>query len=155
MELERTSEGDINNCALANRVDEHDCQVCTGTCPDRARFGLGGEPNVRPEIQALIERGGVTPAEVKELRCNSWEWEALVPALTDDALAERVQYAADNCSRGKRPFATYEEALAGLYVPELLRRFQGARLAARDYAETVSMVSDALGQEQTHYPKVG
>lgn len=36
--FERTPDGDINNCALANGDDEHACQVCNGRCPDRNRF---------------------------------------------------------------------------------------------------------------------
>ncbi len=30
--------GDINNCALANGVEEKDCQMCQERCPDRERF---------------------------------------------------------------------------------------------------------------------
>ncbi len=38
VELERTPDGDINNCALANFCEESECQVCHGTCPDRDRL---------------------------------------------------------------------------------------------------------------------
>ena len=34
--LPRTPEGFINNCALAVGAEEYACQMCTGTCPDRA-----------------------------------------------------------------------------------------------------------------------
>jgi len=37
-ELERTPDGDINNCALANLGDESECQMCPAACPDRERF---------------------------------------------------------------------------------------------------------------------
>ena len=37
--LERTPEGFINNCALVNGDEEHECQVCLGDCPDRQRLG--------------------------------------------------------------------------------------------------------------------
>lgn len=78
---------------------------------------------IRPEMQNLIRRGNVTPAELAELRCNSWEWEALVPALTDEAFVERMQHALDNCfTRRERPFSTYNQAVEGLWAPELLRR---------------------------------
>jgi site-specific DNA-methyltransferase (adenine-specific) len=35
---ERTPEGTINNCSLANLAVEGECQICCGACPDRARF---------------------------------------------------------------------------------------------------------------------
>jgi hypothetical protein len=38
LELERTPDGHINNCALANHDEERNCQMCPGACPDRARF---------------------------------------------------------------------------------------------------------------------
>jgi hypothetical protein len=80
---------------------------------------------IRPEFKNLIARGNVTPAEVAELRCNSWEWEALVPALSDEAFVKRMQYALDNCFTTRdRPFVTYNAAVEGLYAPELIRRFQ-------------------------------
>lgn len=36
--FERTPEGHINNCALANDEPESTCQVCCGRCPDRSKF---------------------------------------------------------------------------------------------------------------------
>ena len=107
---------------------------------------------VHPEIRKLIERGNITPAEVAELRCNSWEWEALVPALNDEAFVEHMQHALDNCfTTRERPFTTYNQAIEGLYAPDLLRRFAVAARAARDYAETIDNVREALGQKSTHY----
>lgn len=41
--LPRTPEGHINNCSLAFREPEADCQICRGTCPDRARFQSLGQ----------------------------------------------------------------------------------------------------------------
>lgn len=82
------------------------------------------DEHVSPEIQALLRRGNVTPAEVAELRCNSWEWELLVQVMTDDAFVARVEHALENCSRHKQPFVSYDEAVQGLYAPELLRRFK-------------------------------
>jgi hypothetical protein len=88
------------------------------------------KPRVRPEIRDLAKRGNVTSAEVAELCCNSWEWEALVPALSDEAFVKRMQYALDNCfTTRERPFVTYNAAVEGLYAPELIRRFRdGSRL---------------------------
>lgn len=91
---------------------------------------------IRPEIQALIRRGNVTLAEIQEIRCNSWEWEALVPAFDDAAFVDRMQYALDNCAQGKsRPFTVYDDAVKGLYAPELLKRFQRAAQGANAFAE--------------------
>ena len=137
-DLERTPDGCINNCALANLEHERDCQVCHGTCPDRLRFSKIGkwlaqkvqadlDEHVRPEIQALVKRGNVTPAETAELHCNSWEWEHLTPAMNDEAFVARVEHALANCGHLKRPFTTYNEAVEGLYAPELLRRFKRLR----------------------------
>lgn len=36
--FERTPEGHINNCALANGAPENECQICCGKCPDRHLF---------------------------------------------------------------------------------------------------------------------
>jgi len=85
---------------------------------------------IRPEIKNLIARGEITVAELEELRCNSWEWQALVPALSDEALVKQMQHALDNCfTTHRRPFSTYNEAVEGLYAPELIRRFRdGSRL---------------------------
>jgi hypothetical protein len=135
VEVERGPEGDINNCALANLDTEDHCQMCLGICPDRERLtGLGRffakkaheqlDEHVRPEIQALAKRGNVTPAEVAELHINSWEWEHITPAMNDEALVARVEHALKNCGQHKRPFASYDEAVQGLYAPELLRRFK-------------------------------
>jgi hypothetical protein len=164
-EVERTPDGRINNCALANLDDEANCQVCHGTCPDRDRSTKLGSwlaqvaqdslnEHVRPEIQALAKRGNVTPAEVAELRCNSWEWEHLTPAMNDEAFVARMEHAIANCGHHKRPFTTYNEAVEGLYAPELLRRFKQLKfetLNARDFAESLNAVREALGQEVTHY----
>jgi len=36
--LARNSNGDINNCALANGHEEVECQMCLNVCPDRERL---------------------------------------------------------------------------------------------------------------------
>ena len=118
----------------------------------RRRAQAERDEHVRPEIRSLVARGNVTPAELAELRCNSWEWEALVPALNDEAFVERMQHSIDNCfTQHGRPFATYNDAVQGLWAPELLKRFASASRAARDYAETIDNVRQALGLEATHY----
>ena len=66
--------------------------------------------HIRPEIGVLIERGNITPEEIPP-RMNSWEWEALIPALNNEALAQRIRYTIANCSRRRFPAIVYEEAL--------------------------------------------
>jgi hypothetical protein len=94
---------------------------------------LGGKhpfsvDRVCQEIKDLIRRGNVTPAELSELRCNSWEWEALVPAMTDEAFIDRMEHTLKNCSQSReRPYTTYDQALQGLWAPELLKRFEHHR----------------------------
>jgi hypothetical protein len=83
------------------------------------------DPHIRAEIQALIARGNVTLAELNDLRCNSWEWQALVPAMNDEAFVDRMQHTLNNCFTPQaRPFSTYDAALEGLWAPELLKRFE-------------------------------
>jgi hypothetical protein len=36
--FERTPDGHVNNCSLANGEAERDCQICEGACPDRVKF---------------------------------------------------------------------------------------------------------------------
>lgn len=151
-ELKRTTDGTIDNCALANGDTEQNCQMCIGNCPDRARFGFGEEDvRVRSEIQTLIARGHVTREEVAELRLNSWEWEALVVALDREAFVAHVEHALKNSSQPKRPCSTYDEALIVVHVPELIKRYQRAATAADEFAGTVDGVREALGQKETHY----
>jgi hypothetical protein len=84
-------------------------------------------PNIRPEIQALIDRGSVTLAEHNALQCNSWEWEALVPVLTTEALIATTEHAIKNCVRARSPALTYDEAVHSVYAPELIKRLRAAR----------------------------
>lgn len=81
---------------------------------------------IGPEIKALLSREQwITLEELKALRCNSWEWEAIVPKLDDEAFLYQLQYAVDNCMlQLARPYATYPDAVVGLYVPELMKRFR-------------------------------
>lgn len=106
---------------------------------------------VRPEIQALIRRGNVTLAEIQEIRCNSWEWESLVPAFDDEAFVDRMQYALDNCAQSKtRPFTVYDDAVKGLYAPELLKRFK-ERMVPKNRCQACSIESE-IGTEENPHP---
>ena len=58
VEPERTPDGTINNCALANGEPEAECQMCGGACPDHDRFRMAKHAGLiapRPEITAFIE----------------------------------------------------------------------------------------------------
>jgi hypothetical protein len=84
---------------------------------------------MKSEVQALIDRGNVTVAEIKELRCNSAEWEALVPMLDDGAFRHMLAHVLANCMvRRSRPCTTYEEALVNVYAPELERRLTESQM---------------------------
>lgn len=84
--------------------------------------------HIRPEIQALADRGNVTLAEWRDLRMNSYEQELLIPKLTDEALIYTVDHMAKNCQIDqRRPFTTYDNAMIGLIVPELIRRLEPLR----------------------------
>ena len=78
---------------------------------------------IRPEIKALAERGNITLEEWSQLRTNSWEHELLVPRLNNEALVHVTEHFVRNCMLGgRRPFTTYNDAVCGLIVPELVRR---------------------------------
>jgi hypothetical protein len=94
---------------------------------------LDMDAHVRPEIQELVKRGNITASDIKELRCNSWEWEAIIPKLDNQAFVERMEHALANCGTARRrPYASYNEAVEGMYAPELLRRF---KLTADTFAD--------------------
>jgi hypothetical protein len=107
--------------------------------------------HVRPEIRALVQRGRVTSAEVAALRCNSWEWEALLPAMTDEAFEARVEHCLKNCSPARSPAGSYDEAAYAVYLPELLKRLKRARAAATAFGDTLDAIREVLGQASTHY----
>jgi hypothetical protein len=94
------------------------------------------DSHIRPEIAALIARGNITLTELNELRCNSWEWQAMVPAMNDEAFVDRMEYALKNCfTSARRPFSTYNEAVEGLWAPELIRRYKMISKKVSDLAE--------------------
>jgi hypothetical protein len=83
--------------------------------------------NIREEYRALIERGNVTYQEFKDLRCNSWEFEAFYEVLTDEALIqvlEKVILPNSSNSRIRIPAITYDEALISVFAPELIKRLK-------------------------------
>lgn len=81
---------------------------------------------IRPELQKLINRGNITPEEVKTIRANSEEWEELYLAMGDVALLETVTHNLHNCARVD--VHCYEKALHEILVPELLKRLARAAL---------------------------
>jgi hypothetical protein len=104
---------------------------------------------IRPEIQALVERGRVTTDEVNAFSCSYSEWAALVPAMTDEAFADRVERALGSPQGEHRPPGG--EPIREVYAPELLRRFKAAAREANAFAETIDNVRAALSQKETHY----
>ena len=104
--------------------------------------------DVREDDEALAKRGNVTPAEVADLHINSWEWEHLVPAMDDEAFIARMEHSIKNCGWHKRPFGNYNEAVEGLYAPELLRRF-------KFMGRGLDVIRETLGlQKDTHHVAV-
>lgn len=85
---------------------------------------LVNRPEIKPEIAALIKRGNVTVEEMRNLRANSYEWESLTPALSNEALIERTNQAIDNCPRAHVPAQSYTEAVHAVFAPELIKRMQ-------------------------------
>ena len=83
--------------------------------------------HVREEIQLLTKRGSpITLKEWSELRLNSWEQEELYPHLDDEAFLHAIRNTVNNCAAPKypRPYAVYDDALRGLFIPQLLDRFE-------------------------------
>jgi hypothetical protein len=86
--------------------------------------------HIRPEYRVLIERGDVTYEEFKDLRCNSWEFDAFYKVLTDDAfltVLENTILPNSSIHRCKTPAGTYDESLISVFTPELIRRFKLAK----------------------------
>jgi hypothetical protein len=88
---------------------------------------LGRQKDIRPEIAALVARGNITREEVKDLRCNADEWNAIRLASDDDAFVDAFEYALKNCGNHARPI-TYEDSVVEIFAPDLLRRFALKRL---------------------------
>ncbi len=52
----RLDDGSINNCSLANGEPEKDCQICHGTCPDRALFARALETGDSVETSRKLQQ---------------------------------------------------------------------------------------------------
>ena len=118
------------------------------------------DKHVRHEIQALVKRGNITLEERAALRCNSWEWEHVYPALTDEALLAAVEHNLTNCARAPRPCTTYDEALSNILAPLVVERWKRTirRDADQPTADTVTTADldlvDRLDREATPGPWV-
>lgn len=84
---------------------------------------MPANPTIRPQIQALINRGRVQLDEIYGLNCTRAEATALIPALSADALAARIlrtiahlKYKPDNLS---------PQAQVAQWMTETCRRLQG------------------------------
>ena len=116
-----------------------------------------GPGKISDEVRALAARGNVTSEELAGHAFNSWDWEALVPALTDEALLGVVEHATLNSSpkvRQDLPCLTYDEAMAHLYGPELARRLRerGVELAKlRPGPPWLPELIKALGWQGGHW----
>ncbi len=92
------------------------------------------EQGATVDITDLITRGNITLEEYYAFRGNSWEHEAIVPALNNEAFIAYVEYVTKNCGvHVKRPVVSYPEALTLVAVPELVKRF---RIALENLATT-------------------
>lgn len=80
--------------------------------------------HMKPAAIALIERGNVTNEERKAFVGNSYEWERMIPVLDDEAFLASLAHVQANVQFDqRRPCASYNESLALLYVPELVKRY--------------------------------
>lgn len=85
------------------------------------------EDKIRPEVRALAERGDVTLDEWDSFRGNSWEFELIMPRLTDEALLHCGKTLVGNCVYdNSRPYGSYNEAVMGFLAPELMKRLRAA-----------------------------
>lgn len=78
---------------------------------------------IRKEIRELIERGSITVEENESIACNSYERQAMIPALTNEAFLKQMRYCLGQCGYVATPATTYDDAIKGVYAPELLKRF--------------------------------
>lgn len=93
---------------------------------------MSKKTQIRPEIQALADRGRITLEEWKafngkwgSFKGSSYEYALLLPKLTDEAIIYASELMAKNCQFDQRcPYRSYNKATMGLLVPELLRRLK-------------------------------
>ena len=80
--------------------------------------GTGVLKEMRPHIQALIDRGNVTLDEYNSTIANNSEWKALTSALTDEAFIAIFDAWVRECN-------TYRVGtMLPIYGPEIVRRFK-------------------------------
>jgi hypothetical protein len=92
-----------------------------------ASSGLGASGPSGPSAEAKGANGpGESFEAVKELRYNSWEWEALYPQMDDEAFLTEVEHSLKNCAWHSRPCTTYDETVIEIFAPELVRRLRAA-----------------------------
>ena len=91
------------------------------------------EEAIKKAKEAAERFGGkISSKQLATLCGNSWFMEAILPYLTDEALAERAAYYVSN-SRYPRdvpawaPASCYDEALNHKIIPELVRRLLDKR----------------------------
>lgn len=71
-----------------------------------------------------FEDKSITPQHLSDMRMNSYAREKLYPKLSTDALINTSKSYLSQCSRGRYPAITYDDALIHLIVPELLNRIE-------------------------------
>ena len=91
------------------------------------------KPELLSEIQILESTGRkITQEEYlaffkKYDGLNSWEREALIPHMDNEALIQNVEYCLSQCQRARNPSATYDEAIIGVYAPEIIKRLKDVK----------------------------
>jgi len=88
------------------------------------RGGVG--PKIREPVERLAKRGNITWDEWESMWLNTYERALLIPALTDDALIKHCERMLVHCD--KTP-STYDGAVCGTIVPELLNRLRGKNVS--------------------------
>lgn len=70
--LPRNPDGHINNCALALDLSEGEtgCQICLGTCPDRALFAKAKRMNAEGVAAELVDVLKASDKEVQHVRAR-------------------------------------------------------------------------------------
>jgi hypothetical protein len=120
----RTTNGNINNCALANGDFESNCQICGGSCPDRGRF-VGAEALEAEVAERSRARAAAEAVEQKAGERAFAEAAGVVEVTWGDELFQPLPYNAIRVGPFKattvvRPGETVAEAVLRLHA-ELAR----------------------------------